>query len=71
MARILVQTDNRRTVLDEPAFDPREIEGEQAERLVGRLKRAVAEAEERRPRRRRVRRLATIVPASHYRDVYG
>ncbi len=74
MARILVQTDNRRTVLEERSVDLAEIGDDAAAAdLMSRLKRAVADAERppaTRPRPR-VQHLAAIVPAMHYRDVCG
>lgn len=66
MARILVQTDDRRTILDEHDVQVADINDELvASRLLDRLERAIAVAERRRP----TRRIAAIVPASDYREV--
>ena len=86
MARILVQTNDRRTILDEADVHPSSIRDEHvAGDLLGRLERAVTRAERasrtrrgdlnRRPGRslageRPVRRLLAIMPARDYREVY-
>jgi ArsR family metal-binding transcriptional regulator len=71
MARILVQTDDRRTVLDAGDVNLADInDRESASSLLDRLERAIQTAE-RRPGAARagVRRVASIVPVSDYRDV--
>jgi hypothetical protein len=68
MARILVQTDDRRTVLDEEGVNPADVESEAAQRLLGRIERAVEDADRRRPDRG-FRRLGVIAPASDYRQI--
>ncbi len=72
MARIVVQTDDRRTVLDEGDVQVADISDEDSSRpLLHRLEQALRDAESRRfSRTRRVRRLVAIVPTS-YRDVNG
>ncbi len=71
MARILVQTNDRRTVLDEGDVQIADInDQESAAGLLDRLEHAIEDAERRRRRRSRpVRHLAAIVPVSDYRDV--
>ncbi|HYM54191.1 MAG TPA: hypothetical protein VES97_02430 [Solirubrobacteraceae bacterium] len=74
MAHILVQTNGRRTVLDEHDVELVDVDDEKsAADLLERLRRAVRDAEPRPGRRSRpvVRRLASIVPATYYRDVCG
>lgn len=73
MARILVQTNDYRTVLDESDVQLADINDEQvAGGLLDRVGRAVHDAECGRARPRRpVRRLAAIVPVSDYRVVRG
>jgi hypothetical protein len=72
MARIVVQTDDRHTVLDEGDVHVADIRHEASSRsLLGRLEQALRDAERRRfTRACGVRRLAVIVPSS-YRDVGG
>ncbi len=71
MARILVQTNDRRTVLDQRNVRIADIDDEEsAVALLDRLADAIQLAEARLgARRRTVRHLAAIVPASDYRDV--
>jgi hypothetical protein len=71
MARILVQTDDRQTVLDECNVQLPDIDDERsAAVLFNRLQRAVRAADRRRAKRSRPARLvAAIVPATDYRDV--
>jgi len=71
MARILVQTNDSRTVLEERNVQLADInDGESAAGLLDRLERAIQDAERRLDRRSpRVRHLAAIVPVSDYRDV--
>lgn len=72
MARIVVQTDDRQTVLDEADVQVSDISNAGARlQLMGRLQTAVGDAERKRPRRRQVKRLLTILPASDYREVSG
>jgi len=73
MARILVQTNDRRTVLDEGGVQAADIHDQSAAgSLLDRLERAVCDAESRRfSTNARVRRLAVIVPTSGYREVGG
>ena len=72
MARIVVQTDDRRTVLEEPEVQVSDVSNARARlQLMGRLEAAVGDAERARPRRRPVKRLLTIVPAVDYREVSG
>jgi hypothetical protein len=73
MARILVQTNDYRTVLDERDVQLADISDERsAGSLRDRLERAVQEAERRRVRRNQpLRRVAVIVPATDYRAVSG
>ena len=68
MARILVQTDDRRTVLDEEGVNPSDVGSDTAQRLLGRIERAVQDADRSR-RAPRFRRLGVIAPASDYRQV--
>jgi hypothetical protein len=70
MARILIQTNDRRTVLDERIVQSADLSDERSERtLLDRLKQAVDDVELGAPKRSRIRRLAAIVPASDYRCV--
>ena len=71
MARILVQTNDRRTVLDERNVQIADINDQtSASGLLDRLEHAIADAERRRGRRSPpVRHVAAIVPVSDYRDV--
>ncbi len=71
MARILVQTDDRRTVLDAGGVNVADInDRESASSLLDRLERAIQSAERRPgPASARCRRVASIVPVSDYRDV--
>ncbi len=73
MARILVQTNDYRTVLDEADVELADITRPDADHgLLARLEHAVRDAETRRRRPRTgVRHLASIVPVSDYRDVRG
>jgi len=73
MARILIQTDDYRTVLDERDVQLADINDKHsAGNLLGRLEQAVRDTELRLVRRRRpLRRVAVIVPASDYRTVSG
>jgi hypothetical protein len=78
MARITVQTDDRRTVLEERDVQIDHVRDERsASHLLARLRRAVQDAE-RRPAakargdqdgERSVRRVVSIVPARDYRLV--
>ncbi len=71
MARIVVQTDDRRTVLEEPDVQLSDVSDVRRRlQLMGRLQAAVGDAERSRPRRR-VKRLLTILPAADYREVSG
>lgn len=71
MARIVVQTDDRRTVLEEPDVQVADISDARTRlQLMGRLQAAVGDAERSRPRRQ-VKRLLTILPAADYREVSG
>ena len=70
MARITVQTDDRRTVLEERHVGVEQIRDEpSASRLLDRLRRAVQDAEHPPAIKRPVRRLVSIVPARDYRLV--
>jgi hypothetical protein len=70
MARITVQTDDRRTVLEEADVQVDQIRDDvSASHLLDRLRRAVQDAERPAPRKRSARRLASIVPARDYRVV--
>lgn len=70
MARITVQTDDRRTVLEERDVHPDQICDElSASPLLDRLRSAVQDAERPPVRKCRVRRLASIVPARDYKLV--
>jgi hypothetical protein len=70
MARITVQTDDRRTVLEERDVKLDHIRDEAcASDLVDRLRRAVQDTERPSAPRRPARRLASIVPARDYRLV--
>ena len=71
MARILVLTNDDRTILEEGGVGPDDFAEEPTEHnLLGRIERAVGDAEARPARRRpRVRRIAMIVPSCGYRDV--
>ena len=73
MARILVQTNDHLTVLDEADVELADMTRPDADRgLLARLEHAVRDAERRRRRPRAgVRHLASIVPVSDYRDVRG
>jgi hypothetical protein len=71
MARILVQTNDRRTVLDEAEVQLADVnDQDQAADLLDRLGRAIVQAE-RVPRSPgpRGRRPRALVPVSDYRDV--
>jgi hypothetical protein len=71
MARILVQTNDRRTVLDEGDVRPADISGRAAAaRLLGRLERAVEDAERERTQIQRTP-VGAIAAASDYREVSG
>jgi len=71
MARIVVQTDDRRTVLEEPDVQLADVSDARTRlQLMGRLQAAVGDAERSRPRRQ-VKRLLTILPAVDYREVSG
>ncbi|HTY97062.1 MAG TPA: hypothetical protein VMB91_08490 [Solirubrobacteraceae bacterium] len=71
MARIVVQTDDRRTVLEEPDVQVADVSDARTRlQLMGRLQAAVGDAERSRPRRQ-VKRLLTILPAADYREVSG
>jgi hypothetical protein len=70
MARILVQTNDCRTVLDERDVQATDIDdGRSAGTLLDRLGRAVRDAELDTPTRTPIKRLAAILPASDYRAV--
>jgi hypothetical protein len=70
MARILVQTNDSRTVLDERDVHRGDIVGQRsAQTLLDRLERAVEDADLERPQASPVRHLATILPAKDYRAV--
>ncbi len=72
MARIVVQTDDRQTVLEEPDVQVSDVSNARTRlQLMGRLQTAVGDAERSRPRRRQVKRLLTILPAADYREVSG
>ena len=73
MAHILVQTNAHRTVLDESDVELADLDDRKsAADLLERLRTAVQGAEPRPGRRsRHVRRVASIVPATYYRDVCG
>jgi hypothetical protein len=68
VARILVQTNDRRTVLDEADVHPADMSG--TPNLLDRLERAVEEAERVRPTPR-FRRRGAIPQAKDYREVSG
>ena len=71
MARIVVQTDDRQTVLEEPDVQVSDVSDARTRlQLMGRLQAAVGTAERTRPRRQ-VKRLLTILPAADYREVSG
>jgi hypothetical protein len=70
MARITVQTDDRRTVLEERDVQIDQIRDEpSASHLLDRLRRAVQDAERPPAIKRPVRRLVSIVPARDYKLV--
>ena len=73
MARILVQTNDRRTILDAPNVEVADInDGELAADLLDRLEHAIVLADDGANRHgRTLRRLSAIVPLSDYRDVGG
>jgi len=73
MARILVQTNDYMTVLDEHHVRLADLEDDRsAGSLLTRLGRAVRDADEDPPRRKRMpRRLAVIAATSDYLDVSG
>lgn len=73
MARILVQTDDYRTVLDERDVQLADINDQRSRgNLRDRLEVAVQDADRRPAKRRRpLRRLAVIIPVSDYRTVSG
>ncbi|HTQ69300.1 MAG TPA: hypothetical protein VMI13_11475 [Solirubrobacteraceae bacterium] len=72
MARIVVQTNDRQTVLEEPHVQLADVSDARSRlQLMGRLQTAVKTAENTRPRRRQVKRLLTILPAADYREVSG
>ncbi len=72
MARIVVQTDDRRTVLEEPDVQLSDVSDARTRlQLMGRLQAAVTDAERSRRPRRQVKRLLTILPATDYREVSG
>ena len=71
MARILVQTDDCRTILEERDVRAVDLDDEVASvPLLGRIERALHEAHDT-GARKRVRRLLSIVPAQDYREVHG
>jgi hypothetical protein len=71
MARIVVQTDDHQTVLEEPDVQLSDVsDARRRLQLMGRLQAAVGTAERTRPRRP-VKRLLTILPAVDYREVSG
>jgi len=71
MARILVQTDDRRTILEERDVQPVDLDDEVAAvPLLDRIERALHEAQNA-GARKRIRRLLSIVPAQDYREVQG
>ncbi len=73
MARIVVQTDNHRTVLEEDGVGVADISSEDSNGggLLARLERALRDADTNRlARKAPVRRLAVLVPTS-YRDLGG
>jgi predicted short-subunit dehydrogenase-like oxidoreductase (DUF2520 family) len=71
MARIVVQTDDHRTVLEERHVQLADVDDGQASvDLMARLRKAVKAAERTQPKRP-VRRLLTILPAADYREVSG
>jgi hypothetical protein len=71
MARIVVQTDDHRTVLEERDVQLSDVSNARTRlQLMGRLQAAVGDAERSRPRRQ-VKRLLTILPAADYREVSG
>ena len=70
MARILVQTDDRRTVLDERNVgltDVADVHG--ATGLLDRLQAAIEHAERMRPKGARRPRRGSVVSVAHYRDI--
>jgi N-formylglutamate amidohydrolase len=70
MARITVQTDDERTVLEERDVHVHHIRQEPAaSHLIERLARAVQDAERPPARKRAVRRLVSIVPVRDYKLV--
>ena len=70
MARITVQTDDRRTVLEERDVHLDQIrDGRAASHLLSRLRHAVQDAERPPVLKRRARRLVSIVPARDYKLV--
>ncbi len=73
MARILVQTDDRRTVLEAANVELADINEEHlASDLLERLERAITLADRSAGcSARPLRRLASIVPLSDYRDLGG
>jgi len=71
MARIVVQTDDHRTVLDERHVQLEDVsDGKASTDLMARLRKAVGKAESTTPKRP-VKRLLTILPAADYREVSG
>lgn len=71
MARIVVQTDDHQTVLEEPDVQLSDVsDARRRLQLMGRLQTAVGTAERTRTRRP-VKRLLTILPAVDYREVSG
>jgi hypothetical protein len=71
MARIVVQTDDHRTVLEERGVQLADVnDGPESVDLMTRLRTAVGTAE-RTPAKPAVRRLLTILPAADYREVCG
>ena len=71
MARIVVQTDDHRTILEERGVKLADVSNERASgEVMARLRRAVGTAERGRPDRP-VKRLLAILPAVDYREVSG
>ncbi len=71
MARIVVQTDDRRTVFEEQDVQLGDIADERTSvALLDRLEEAIGQAQAA-PRRRALRRVVSLVPAQDYRDVSG
>jgi len=71
MARIVVQTDDRRTVFEEQDVQLGDIADERvAVALLDRLEQAIGQAQSK-PRRRPLRRVVSLVPAQDYRTVSG